>query len=137
MPVELITQPAGLGRPLGRYSHVSIARGNEIVAIAGQVGIDEAGEVAGDGSTAAQTRKAFENLATALASVGLSPADIFKTTTYLVGAESLEEFMQARGEVFAQLFPGGAYPPNTLLIISRLVEERLVVEVEALAIRVP
>lgn len=135
MPVELIGQPAGLGTPLGRYSHVAIAKGTEIVAVAGQVGIDSSGELAGDGSVAAQTKQAFANIATALASAGLSPADIFKTTTLLVGAEDLEEFMAARGEAFAEHFPEGNYPPNTLLIISRLVEERLRVEVEALAVR--
>lgn len=135
VPVELIAQPAGLGKPLGRYSHVAIARGTQFVAVAGQVGLDSSGELAGDGSVAAQARKAFENVATALAGVGLSMADIFKTTTYVVGSETLEEFMAARGEIFRDLFPDGGYPPNTLLVVSRLVEERLAVEVEALAIR--
>jgi len=135
VPVEFIRKPAGLGEPLGRYSHVSVARGTEIVSVAGQVGIDASGNTSGDGSVAAQTRQAFANLATALSAVGLSPADIFKTTTYLVGSDSLAEFMQARGEIFPELFPDGQYPPNTLLIVSRLVEERLSVEVEALAVR--
>lgn len=134
MPVEMITQPEGLATPLGRYSHVALARG-ELVAVAGQVGVLASGELAGDGSLAAQTRQAFANVAAALSSVGLSPADVFKTTTYLVGADGLEEFMAARGEAFAQLYPGGDYPPNTLLVISRLVEERFRVEVEALAVR--
>jgi enamine deaminase RidA (YjgF/YER057c/UK114 family) len=135
MSVEMITQPAGLGTPLGRYSHVAVARGGEIVAVAGQVGIEASGELAGDGSVGAQVRQAFRNIATALAAVGLSPADVFKTTTYLVGADGLEEFMAARGEVFAELFPDGAYPPNTLLIVDRLVDGSFRVEVEALAMR--
>jgi enamine deaminase RidA (YjgF/YER057c/UK114 family) len=135
VPVKLITQPSGLGTPLGRYSHVAVARGTEIVSVAGQVGIEASGQLAGDGSIAAQTRQAFRNVATALAGVGLTPADIFKTTTFLVGADTLDEFMEARGEAFAELYPGGGYPPNTLLIVSRLVEARLGVEVEALAIR--
>lgn len=135
MSVEMITQPAGLGTPLGRYSHVAVARGGEIVAVAGQVGIEASGELAGDGSVGAQARQAFRNIATALAAVGLSPADVFKTTTYLVGADGLDEFMAARGEAFAELFPDGAYPPNTLLIVARLVEDRFRVEVEALAMR--
>lgn len=135
MSIELITQPPGLGTPLGRYSHVAVARGSEVVAVAGQVGIDASGELAGDGSVGAQARQAFRNVSTALAAVGLSPTDVLKTTTYIVGADGLEEFMAARGEIFSELFPDGGYPPNTLLIVSRLVEERFRVEVEALAVR--
>ncbi len=135
MPVDFIRQPDGLGTPLGRYSHVSIATGTEIVAVAGQVGLTEAGELAGDGSLTAQTRQAFQNVATALKSAGLGMQDIFKTTTYLVGADNLPEFMEARAVAFSDFFANGQYPPNTLLVVARLVEERLTVEVEAFAVR--
>jgi enamine deaminase RidA (YjgF/YER057c/UK114 family) len=42
--------------------------------------------------------------------------------------------MRVRGEVFAELFPTGEYPPNTLLFVQRLVETRLLVEVEGIAV---
>jgi enamine deaminase RidA (YjgF/YER057c/UK114 family) len=135
MSVELIRIPAGLGEPLGRYSHLSVARGIEIVTVAGQCGIDEGGEIVGDKSVTAQTRQAFANIATALQHVGLQPYDIFKTTTFLVGADNIDEFMAARAEVFAAMFPSGEYPPNTLLVVSRLVEARFAVEIEANAMR--
>jgi enamine deaminase RidA (YjgF/YER057c/UK114 family) len=86
MPVEFIRQPDGLGQPLGRYSHVSVATGTEI-------------------------------------------------TTYLVGADNIPEFMAARTAAFAEFFADGAYPPNTLIVVARLVEDRFAVEVEAMAIR--
>lgn len=85
MPVEFIRKPDGLGEPLGRYSQISIATGTQIVAVAGQVGITASGELAGHGGLTAQTRQAFQNVATALKSAGLGMQDIFKTTTYLVG----------------------------------------------------
>lgn len=135
MPVELIRKPETLGEPLGRYSHISIATGTQIVSVAGQVGIVSSGELAGDGSITAQTKQAFRNVVAALDSVQLGPRDIFKTTTFLVGAENLDEFMEARKAAFADIFPDEAYPPNTLLIVARLVEARLAVEVEALAVR--
>jgi len=135
MPVELIRQPDGLGVPLGRYSHVSVATGTEIVTVAGQVGITEDGELAGDGGLAAQVWQAFQNLRTALTSQGLGLSDIFKLTTYLVGADNVPEFMTARTAAYAEFYPDGEYPPNTLLVVARLVEERFTVEVEALAIR--
>ena len=135
MTIEFIRRPTGLGEPLGRYSHVSIATGGQIVTVAGQVGINAAGELAGDGSVTAQTQQAFRNVATGLASAGLGMGDVFKTTTYLVGADNLDEFMAARAAAFSELFPDGQFPPNTLLVIQRLVEERFLVEVEAFAIR--
>jgi enamine deaminase RidA (YjgF/YER057c/UK114 family) len=135
MPVELIKRPAGLGEPLGRYSHISIATGTRIVTVAGQVGITSSGDLAGDGSVSAQTRQALENIATALRSADLGVQDIFKLTTYLVGAANIAEFMQARTTAFQKLFPDERYPPNTLLVVAALVEERFAVEVEALAVQ--
>jgi enamine deaminase RidA (YjgF/YER057c/UK114 family) len=135
MPVDLIRQPDGLGQPLGRYSHISIARGGEIVTVAGQVGITKDGEVAGDGGLTAQVWQVYRNLTIALESLGLALTDVFKFTTYLVGADNIPEFMTARTAAFAEFFPDGEYPPNTLLVVSRLVEERFTVEIEASAIR--
>jgi enamine deaminase RidA (YjgF/YER057c/UK114 family) len=134
MPVEFIRQPPGLGEPLGRYSHVSIATGAQIVTVAGQVGISSSGDLAGDGGLTAQTWQAFQNVATALKAAGLGMQDIFKTTTLLVGADNIPEFMAARTAVFRELFADEQYPPNTLLVVARLVEERLLIEVEASAI---
>ncbi len=37
------------------------------------------------------------------------------------------------GGEFPKLFAGGAYPPNTLLIVDRLVQEQFLIEVSAVA----
>jgi enamine deaminase RidA (YjgF/YER057c/UK114 family) len=134
MPVEFIRQPPGLGKPLGRYSHVSIATGAQIVTVAGQVGITSSGDLPGDGGLTAQTWQAFQNVATALKAAGLGMQDIFKTTTYLVGSDNIPEFMEARAAAFRELFADDQFPPNTLLVVARLVEERFLIEVEASAI---
>jgi enamine deaminase RidA (YjgF/YER057c/UK114 family) len=41
--------------------------------------------------------------------------------------------MAARTAVFAEIYPEGKYPPNTLVVVSRLVEPAFLVEVDALA----
>jgi enamine deaminase RidA (YjgF/YER057c/UK114 family) len=41
--------------------------------------------------------------------------------------------MNARRELFEELYPNGACPPNTLLVVDRLVEKEFLVEVEAIA----
>lgn len=134
MSVTYVRRPEGLGEPLGRYSHISIGSGRAI-HVAGQVGVVSSGELAGDGSFDAQVRQAFANVVTALRAGGASPQDVAKTTTFLVGVEQaqLDEFMHVRGEIFGDLFPDGNFPPNTLLFVPRLVETRLLVEIEAVA----
>jgi hypothetical protein len=41
--------------------------------------------------------------------------------------------MSARSALFPKLFPGGKYPPNTLLVIDRLVKPEFLIEVAAIA----
>jgi enamine deaminase RidA (YjgF/YER057c/UK114 family) len=133
--MRYIEQPEGLGRPLGRYSHVSIAPAGDLIGIAGQVGLMADGSIAGDGGIAAQLRQTFANVVTALHAAGVGPSDVLKFTTFLVDAADIDEFMRARTEVFAEMYPDGVYPPNTLLVVRRLVEERLDLEIEAIAVR--
>jgi len=41
--------------------------------------------------------------------------------------------MAFRTREFPRMFANGAYPPNTLLMIDRLVQEPLLIEVSAIA----
>jgi len=61
----------------------------------------------------------------------------FDTTiqTFLTHATDIEGFMQARKELFPGYFPDGVYPPNTILVVSRLVLPELLVEIEAMAVK--
>ena len=124
-----------LGPPLGMYSHGVTAPAGELVIVAGQVGTDRAGNLVGPGDVAAQTKQAFENVRTVLAAAGSSMADVVRFQTFLTHAADIDGFMQARREAFPRLFPGGVYPPNTLLIVSRLVKPELLVEIEAMAVK--
>jgi enamine deaminase RidA (YjgF/YER057c/UK114 family) len=129
---------SGNGRfaSFGAYSPVARASApRELVAVAGQLGADSSGALTGTGDTAAQVRQVFANIGTALAEVGLGFGDVLKFTTYVVGRDTVPDFMTARMEVFREIYPDGKYPPNTLLLVPGLVEERFVVEVEALAVR--
>jgi enamine deaminase RidA (YjgF/YER057c/UK114 family) len=56
---------------------------------------------------------------------------VVKTSTFIVAGHPIEEFMEARAEVFEQIYPNAQYPPNTILVVNRLVEERLLIEIEA------
>ena len=78
--------------------------------------------------------RTYRNVGVALAAAGCGYGDLLKMNTYLVSSDLIEEFMQARAAIFPELFPSGEYPPNTLAIVSRLVEPDLLIEVEALAV---
>lgn len=132
MAREAVTfaNPSVVAPPLGSYSHVS--RGAGLLHIAGQVGVDAQGDVADD-EVRSQARQTYRNLEAILSSEGLSPAAILKFTTYLVDEDDIAAFYGVRDELFPELFPDGAYPPNTLLVVRRLVKPEFRVEIEAVA----
>lgn len=123
-----------LGEPLGLYSHVSRAKSGDLVFIAGQVATAPDGSIVGVGDFAAQMRQVFANLGTALEAAGASFADVAKFTTFVTRDMDIPEFMKTREEIFREIYPSGKYPPNTLLVISRLVKRELLIEIEAIAV---
>ena len=120
-------------QPLGAYSQGIRVKAGELLYVAGQVGVDREGNLAGDGSLAAQTRQVYENIGAILAACGAGFSDVVEFTTYVAGRESVQPFMAARAEVFPSLYPNGDYPPNTLLVIEGLVREEFLVEIKAVA----
>lgn len=126
--------PKAFGAPLGMYSHGMVAPGGEIVVVAGQVGMGQGGQVAG-GDVVAQTKQALDNVRAVIEAAGCGMRDVIRLQTFLTHAEDIPGFMKARAEVFPRYFPDGAYPPNTLLIVSRLVKPELLVEIEAMAVK--
>ena len=128
-----VVNTANAPQPLGAYSQAIRVKVGEFLYIAGQVGVDNDGNLAGDGSLAAQTRQVYENLGSILGSVGASFSDVVEFTTYVVGRESVVPFMEARAGIFPTLYPNGDYPPNTLLVIEGLVREEFLVEIKAVA----
>jgi enamine deaminase RidA (YjgF/YER057c/UK114 family) len=128
-----VVTPRQLGKPLGLYSQGMLAPGGEILVVAGQVGVDREGRAAAD--VGAQTRQALENVRAVLEAGGCRWRDVVRLQTFLTSADDIPGFMKARQEVFPGYFPDGAYPPNTLLVVSRLVRPELRVEIEAMAVR--
>lgn len=126
--------PKAFGRPLGMYSHGMIVKGGELVTVAGQVGMTADGRVAG-ADIGSQTKQALENVRTVVEAAGCTMRDVVRLQTFLTRSEDIAGFMAARQDVFPGYFPDGTYPPNTLLVVSRLVRPELLVEVEAMAVR--
>ena len=125
--------PSGAPQPIGAYSMAARAKAGSLLFIAGQVGVDTGGNLVGKGDAAAQTRQAFQNIGQVLAGAGASFSNVVEFTTYVVGKDSIQGYLDGRNEVFPNLFPNADYPPNTLLVISGLVREEFLVEIKAVA----
>ena len=131
MPNILFLNPDSLGRPIVPYSNITRVKASEFLFIAGQVGMDKSGKTPADFE--GQCAQVFANIGAALASQGASFANLVEFTTYLVHSQDIPKFMAYRTREFPKLFAGGAYPPNTLLMIDRLVQEQFLIEVSAVA----
>ena len=127
-----LLNPDTLGKPLGPYSHIARVKASEFLFIAGQVG-------AGNGRQGRRhVRRAVRpHLCGARRRAEVAGRELRATsvefTTYMVHSQDIPKFMAWRAANFPKLFPSGAYPPNTLLIIDRLVKEELLIEISAVA----
>ncbi len=125
--------PEGACPAQGLYSHVGKVASGPLLFIAGQVAVDARGAVVGRHDFEAQFAQVFDNLGAVLKGVGASFDDVIKFTTYLVHSQDIDKFMKVRAGLFPKLFQGASYPPNTLLVVDRLVKEEFLIEVEAVA----
>ena len=125
--------PSGAPQPIGAYSMAARVKAGSFLFVAGQVPVDDAGNLVGAGDAAAQTRQVFQNLGQVLEGAGASFSNVVEFTTYLVGSESVQSYIKARTELFPQIFPNADYPPNTLLVVAGLVREEFLVEIKAVA----
>ena len=128
-----IFSPDVLGKPLGQYSQITRVKASEFVYIAGQLATNRDGEIIGTDDFDAQCAQVFANIETALKSVGAGWGNVVEFTTYLVHSQDIPKFMTYRKREFPKFFPDGAYPPNTLLMVDRLVQEPFLVEVKTIA----
>jgi enamine deaminase RidA (YjgF/YER057c/UK114 family) len=133
MPKVEIFNPPSLGKPLGQYSQIARVKNAELAFIAGQLSSDAAGKVVGRDDFDAQCAQVFANIEAALEAAGAGWGNVVQFTTYLVHSQDIPKFMKFRLREFPRFFPNGAYPPNTLLMVDRLVEEFFLVEVQTIA----
>src|SRR5436190_16895965 len=109
------------------FSQVVAASGRRTIYTAGQVSIDERGELVGAADMAAQTAQAMRNVGLALSAVGASYADIVKITTYVVNYKP--EHRSIIGKARAPFFANGI-PPG----VAALALAEWIVEIEAIAV---
>ena len=133
MPDISIVNPKTMGPPLSLYGQIARVRASEFVFISGQLATDLNGKVVGADDLDAQMRQVFSNIEAALQSVGATFANVVQFTTYLVHSQDVANFRRVREQLFPTIFPTHRCPPNTLLVVDRLVQEVFLVEIETIA----
>ena len=133
MPEISIVNPESMGRPLSLYGQIARVRASEFVFISGQLATDLDVRVVGKGDFDAQMKQVLSNIEKALKSVEASFANVVQFTTYLVHSQDIANFRRVREELFPTMFPTRRYPPNTLLVVDRLVQEDFLIEIETIA----
>jgi enamine deaminase RidA (YjgF/YER057c/UK114 family) len=126
-PIAL--QPEGWKAPKG-YSNGMMARGRLIVT-GGVVGWD-ANEVFPSGFVP-QTRQALANIRDILAVGGAEPRHLVRLTWYVTSIPTYLEHLREVGAAYRDVI-GRHYPAMALVEVSRLVESKAMVEIEATAV---
>lgn len=121
--------PDGWTRPRG-YSNGMIGRGTLLVT-GGVVGWD-AREVFADGF-AGQCRQCFSNIRAILAAGGAGPEHLVRLTWYVTDIAAYSANLGEIGRAYREEI-GPHYPAMAVIGVSRLVEAKALVEIEATAI---
>ncbi|MBC7935854.1 MAG: RidA family protein [Rhizobacter sp.] len=123
--------PAAVAAPKG-YSHIAaIDLGScTMLIISGQMALDAAGNLVGKNDLAKQTEQVFLNLKTIITSADGSMNDIVKTGIYMRDVSQVQVFRDVRNKFINLKSP----PASTLVEVSGLVRDDLLIEIEATAI---
>jgi glucose/arabinose dehydrogenase/enamine deaminase RidA (YjgF/YER057c/UK114 family) len=112
----------------GRYSHAVVAEPGRTVYVAGQVGLDSAGRMAGP-DYRAQAERAMRNVGEALRAAGAGWKDVVRINTYLTSMDDLAALREVRAAFLA------APPPaSTTVQVARLFRDDARIEVEVVAV---
>ncbi len=107
--------------------------GRRLAFISGQVALDDQGEVVGAGDFGAQCRFVLEQLDERLLALGGGLANVCKVTVFLRDFENYQQLVALRRELFDTASP----PASSAVSVAGLVDDRLLVEIEAVAVLGP
>jgi enamine deaminase RidA (YjgF/YER057c/UK114 family) len=117
----MVGNPPSLAAPGVKVS------GGSLILVSGAVAWDEKGNVVGKGDVRTQARQAFENLKKVYAQAGATLQDIIKLNVYLTDRSQRLPLVEVRREYLQH------NPPSTTVVVAGLVEEALLVEIDAIA----
>lgn len=111
--------------PLVGYSR-AVAAG-EHIWVSGCTSVVD-GELVHEGDPYGQTVQAIANVRSALGELGADLEDVVRTRIFVTDITQWQEYGRAHGEAFAEVLPA-----TSMVEVSRLIDPRMLVEVEAVA----
>lgn len=109
------------------YSRV-VKAGN-IIEVAGTTATDQEGKVVGPGDPYTQTKYIFQKIKTYLEKAGASIEDVVRTRMFVTDISQWEAIGKAHSEYFRKIKPAAS-----MLEVSKLIDQELLVEIEVTAI---
>lgn len=123
--------PKTLSKP-GSYTQVVAVTGPaRLVYVSGQVSYAADGSIVGKGDMRTQSEQVFANVSAALKAAGAGWSDVVKLNGYIV--DMTPEAVAVYREVRSRFLKPGQFPASTLVGVTRLVQEELLLEVEVVA----
>lgn len=114
------------------YSHAAIidlGKSNMIV-LSGQVPIDKNGNLVGKNDFSKQAEQVFENIKNILTELGGTMSNVIKIGIYVVNMKDIQALRNVRDKYIDLKNP----PTSTLVEVSKLYREDVLLEVEATAV---
>ena len=116
---------------LGYHQGEVVSGHSRQLTVAGQTSVDTDGAPVHPGDMRAQLDQALDNLEAVLEAAGMGLADITRLGVYATDVDAALANFDLLG---GRLGPAGAAPPMTLLGVTRLALEPLLIEIEATAV---
>ena len=108
-----------------RVGYSRVIRAGDFVVVAGTTALMPDGVIAGIGDPYTQAQQTIENIASALARVGGTLADVIRTRVFLIDTGHFDGFARAHGEAFRDV-----RPVNTTVVVAELADPRMLIEIE-------
>ncbi len=99
------------------------------IAVSGSAPVGAEGELVGAGDPYVQAKRCIEIIAAALSEVGAGLEHVIRTRMFVTDISLWEEFARAHQEAFADVTPA-----TSMVEVSRLIGEGMLIEIEADAI---
>ncbi|HWM85339.1 MAG TPA: RidA family protein [Kofleriaceae bacterium] len=126
-----IINPKGFP-PARGYSNGIVVPSGRTMYVSGQIGWEADGSFASD-DLAAQFARALDNVLAVVAAEGGGARQIAQMTVFVTDVAAYRDARAELGKIWRERF-GQYYPAMTLVEITRLVEPRARVEIQAVAI---
>jgi 2-iminobutanoate/2-iminopropanoate deaminase len=129
--VVTLKNPAGVSIPKGYSQVAEVDLGkSRMLMLSGQVALNDKGELIGKDDVETQTRQVFTNIKSIVEAEGGTMADVVKLSYYLKDVSKIQEVRNVRDTFINTQTP----PASTLVEVSKLFRDDILIEIEATAI---